>query len=93
VHYATAKAGVMGFTFSLAREFAPFNIRVNSIVPGLLEDGVGRMVPEKELKEYENYCTTGRIGKMDEVANVIVFTASGKASYVNGQNIFVDGGI
>lgn len=93
VHYAAAKAGVMGFTLSLARELAPFNIRVNSIVPGLLEDGVGRMVPEKELKEYVSYCTAGRPGKMDEVANVVVFTASDKASYMNGQNVFVDGGI
>ena len=93
VHYAVAKAGVMGFTLSLARELAPFNIRVNSIVPGLLEDGVGQMVPEKELKEYVNYCTAGRPGRMDEVANVVVFTASDKASYMNGQNVFVDGGI
>ena len=47
VHYATAKAGVMGFTLSLAKELARYNVRVNSVVPGLLDDGVGKMVPEK----------------------------------------------
>lgn len=93
VHYATAKAGVMGFTLSLAKELARYNIRVNSVVPGLLEEGVGQMVPEKELKEYISYCTAARPGKTSEVAEVIGFLASDKASYMNAQNIFVDGGI
>jgi NAD(P)-dependent dehydrogenase (short-subunit alcohol dehydrogenase family) len=93
VHYATAKAGVMGFTLSLAKELARYNIRVNSVVPGLLDDGVGKMVPEKEMKEYINYCSAGRPGKPGEVAEVVLFVASPKASYMNAQNIFVDGGI
>jgi len=93
VHYATAKAGVSGFTLSLAKEFSRYNIRVNSVVPGLLDDGVGRMVPERGLAEYVRYCTTGRPGKTDEVAEVVAFLASDKAQYVNAQNIFVDGGI
>ena len=93
VHYAAAKAGVMGFTLSLARELARFKIRVNSVVPGLLDDGVGRMVPEKELKEYVKYCAAGRPGKPEEVAQTVLFVASEKGSYINGQNIFVDGGL
>jgi NAD(P)-dependent dehydrogenase (short-subunit alcohol dehydrogenase family) len=93
VHYATAKAGVSGFTLSLARELARFNIRVNSVVPGLLDDGVGRMVPEKEVAEYVRYCSSGRRGTTQEVAEVVAFLASDKARYINGQNIFVDGGI
>ena len=93
VHYATAKAGVSGFTISLAQELARYNIRVNSVVPGLLDEGVGRMVPEKELAEYVRYCSAGRPGKTAEVAEVIAFLASDAASYVNAQNIFVDGGI
>ncbi|MFA6567040.1 MAG: SDR family oxidoreductase [Victivallales bacterium] len=93
VHYATAKAGVMGFTLSLAKELSRYNIRVNSVVPGLLDEGVGKMVPEKEMKEYMNYCTAGRPGKTGEVAEVVFFLASPCASYVNAQNIFVDGGI
>lgn len=93
VHYATAKAGVSGFTLSLAKELSRYNIRVNSVVPGLLEDGVGRMVPEKSLAEYVRYCTTGRPGTTDEVAEVVAFLAGDKAQYVNAQNVFVDGGI
>jgi len=93
VHYATAKAGVSGFTTSLAKELSRYNIRVNSIVPGLLSDGVGRMVPEKEVAEYVRYCSAGRPGTPDEVAEVVVFIASEKAQYINAQSIFVDGGI
>ncbi|MHC4252487.1 MAG: SDR family oxidoreductase [Planctomycetota bacterium] len=93
VHYATAKAGVSGFTLSLARELSRYNIRVNSVVPGLLDDGVGRMVPEKEMAEYMRYCAAGRAGRTEEAAAVVGFIASDAASYVNAQNIFVDGGI
>ena len=93
VHYATAKAGVSGFTLSLAKELARYNIRVNSVVPGLLDEGVGKMVPDKERAEYLNYCAAGRAGKTSEVAEVAVFLASDKASYMNAQNVFVDGGI
>jgi NAD(P)-dependent dehydrogenase (short-subunit alcohol dehydrogenase family) len=93
VHYATAKAGVAGFTISLAKELSRYNIRVNSVVPGLLDDGVGKNVPEKELTEYVRYCTAGRPGRTEEVADVVAFLASENASYINAQNIFVDGGI
>lgn len=93
VHYATAKAGISGFTLALAKELARYGVRVNSVVPGLLEDGIGKMVPEKERGEYLNYCATGRPGKSSEVADVVAFLASDEASYVNAQNIFVDGGI
>src|SRR5512146_922418 len=60
VHYATAKAGVSGFTISLAKEMARYGIRVNAIVPGLLDGGVGRMVPEKQAAEYMKYCAAAR---------------------------------
>ena len=93
VHYATAKAGVSGFTLSLAKELSRYNIRVNSVVPGLLDEGVGRMVPEKELSDYVAHCAAGRPGKTEEVAETVLFLASEKAQYVNAQNIFVDGGI
>ena len=93
VHYATAKAGVSGFTLALAKELSRYGIRVNSVVPGLLDEGVGRLVPDKEVAEYVRYCTAGRPGHPGEVAEVIAFLASDAASYVNGQNIFVDGGV
>jgi NAD(P)-dependent dehydrogenase (short-subunit alcohol dehydrogenase family) len=93
VHYATAKAGVAGFTLALAKELARYNIRVNSVVPGLLSDGVGKLVPEKEKAEYLRYCAAARPGEPAEVAELVAFLASDAASYINAQSMFVDGGI
>lgn len=93
VHYATAKAGVTGFTLSLAKELSRYHIRVNEVVPGLLNSGVGSMVPEKELTEYVQYCTAGRTGEPEEVARVIAFLLSDAASYINAQSIPVNGGL
>lgn len=93
VHYATAKAGVTGFTLSLAKELARYGVRVNEVVPGLLTDGIGRMVPEKELGEYLKHCTAGRPGEPAEVAEVVAFLASDGARYMNAQSVHVDGGI
>lgn len=93
VHYATAKAGVGGFTLSLAKELSRYGIRVNSVVPGLLDSGVGRMVPEKEKAEYVAHCTAGRPGTPEEVAEVVAFLAGDAARYMNAQQVFVDGGI
>ena len=93
VHYATAKAGVSGFTLALAKELSRYNIRVNEVVPGLLSKGVGTLVPEKEMAEYVKYCTAGRPGDPAEVAEVVAFLASDKATYVNAQSIHVDGGV
>ena len=93
VHYATAKAGVTGFTLSLAKELSRYGIRVNEVVPGLLTQGVGTMVPEAELAEYVRYCAAGRPGRPEEVAETAAFLASERAGYINGQSVFVDGGI
>ena len=93
VHYATAKAGVTGFTLSLAKELARYGIRVNEVVPGLLTDGIGRMVPEKEMGEYLKHCTAGRPGSPEEVAEVVAFLASDASRYMNAQSLNVDGGI
>ncbi len=93
VHYATAKAGVTGFTLSLAREMSRYHIRVNEVVPGLLSDGVGKMVPEAEMKEYLKYCTAGRPGQPAEVAELVEFLLSDRATYINAQSISINGGI
>ncbi len=93
VHYATAKSAVTGFTLSLARELSRYGIRVNEVVPGLLSQGVGRMVPEKEMADYIAHCATGRPGEPEEVAATVAFLAGKDAAYINAQSIFVDGGI
>jgi NAD(P)-dependent dehydrogenase (short-subunit alcohol dehydrogenase family) len=93
VHYALSKAAISGFTYSLATELKRFGIRVNSVVPGLLEDGVSKGVPEELRKDYLKHCAAGRPGTAQEIAEIVCFLASEKARYINGQNIFVDGGI
>jgi 3-oxoacyl-[acyl-carrier protein] reductase len=93
VTYAMTKAAINGFTFALAGELKRFGIRVNSVVPGLLDGGVGQGVPEALRKDFIDHCATGRAGKAREAAELICFLASDRASYINGQNIAVDGGI
>jgi 3-oxoacyl-[acyl-carrier protein] reductase len=96
-HYATAKAGVLGLVRSLAVELAPRGIRVNSVIPGLIEspqslDEVNSLGPEG-LAEAGKTIPAGRVGQVDEVARTIRFLTSEDASYVTGQQLIVDGGL
>jgi len=93
ITYAMTKSAINGFTTSLASELKKFGIRVNSVVPGLIEGGVAAGVPDEQREDFLRHCITGRAGKAKEVAELICFLASDKASYINGQNIMVDGGI
>jgi 3-oxoacyl-[acyl-carrier protein] reductase len=93
VHYATAKAGVIGFTTSLAKELCRYNIRVNAVEPGLIEGGIGSNVSERQLGDYNRFCSLGRPGKPEEVAELVAFMASDRASYINAQRVGVDGGL
>jgi 3-oxoacyl-[acyl-carrier protein] reductase len=93
VHYATAKAAVTGFTLSLAKEVSRYGIRVNEVVPGLIDAGVGRNVTERQLAAYNEHCALGRPGRPEEVAELVAFLASERSSYINAQSISVDGGL
>lgn len=93
VHYATAKSAVVGFTLALARELGRYNIRVNTVVPGMLTEGVSVNIPAKQQEEYKNYCALSRAGRPEEVAELVAFLASDRSSYINAQSISIDGGI
>jgi 3-oxoacyl-[acyl-carrier protein] reductase len=93
VHYATAKAGVVGFTTSLAKELCRYGIRVNAVLPGLIEGGIGTNVSERQLEDYRRFCALGRPGRPEEVAEVVAFLGSERASYINAQAVVVDGGL
>ena len=93
VHYATAKAGVVGFSVSLAKELCRYGVRVNTVSPGLVEGGIGTNVSPRQLEQYNNYCASGRPGTPREVAELVAFLASDRAAYINAQNIVVDGGL
>lgn len=93
VTYAMTKAAISGFTIALASELRKFNIRVNNVVPGMIEGGVSYGVPDDLRADFINHCATGRVGTPKEVADLVCFLASDKSSYINGQNIMIDGGI
>ncbi|MCP4711007.1 MAG: SDR family oxidoreductase, partial [Planctomycetes bacterium] len=93
VHYATAKAAVVGFTQSLARELGRYNIRVNAVAPGMLTEGVSVNVPQKQQELYKSLCGLSRAGRPEEVAELAAFLASDRSSYINAQTILIDGGV
>ena len=95
VHYASSKGGLDMLTKTMALELARHNIRVNSVAPGAIATDMNKEIvdnPEK-MKEINEQVPMGRIGKSEEVANVVSFLASDKASYVTGTTFFVDGGL
>ena len=93
VTYAMTKAAIQGLTFSLAVELKRFGIRVNAVVPGLMDGGVGMGVPESLKQDFISHCAAGRLGKAADVAELVCFLASERSSYINGQNIAIDGGV
>jgi NAD(P)-dependent dehydrogenase (short-subunit alcohol dehydrogenase family) len=93
LHYYTSKAAVKGFTEALAKEVARYGIRVICLAPGLLEDGVGRNLPEHRLQDYLQHNSLGRVGTFDEVARFAVFLVSDQNSYMTGSTAVIDGGV
>lgn len=96
-HYAAAKSGVLGLIRSLAVELGPRQIRVNAVIPGLIEtpqslDPVNSLGPDG-LHRAGKDIPWGRVGKPEEVASVIAFLTSHDARYVTGQSLIVDGGL
>jgi 3-oxoacyl-[acyl-carrier protein] reductase len=93
VHYATAKAALRGFTEALAKEIGRYGVTVNCIAPGILEEGISDNLPPNRRDEYLRHCALGRMGTLDEVAEVAAFLVSDRNSYMNGATIVVDGAV
>jgi len=92
-HYAASKAGVVGFTKSLAREVAPADITVNAIAPGIiLAEQAQHNFPPSALQTYTGQVPLGRLGSPDDLSAMVVFLASAAASYITGQVYAIDGG-
>lgn len=92
-NYAASKAGIIGFTKSVAKEYAGKNIRVNAIAPGFITTDMTEVLPEKVKEAALNSIPMKRLGGTDEVAKVALFLASDLSSYVTGEVIRVDGGM
>ena len=90
VHYSTSKAGIIGFTKALAKEFGPSNIRVNCISPGVIASDMNNNV---ELDELIEETPLGIIGQGNDVAEMVAFLDSDKARFITGQNIAINGGL
>ncbi|MFI3291063.1 MAG: 3-oxoacyl-[acyl-carrier-protein] reductase [Opitutales bacterium] len=92
-NYAATKAGLIGFTKTLAREFASRNITCNAIAPGFIETDMTSSLNEKIVEKAKEVIPLKRFGKTEEIAAACVFLASEEASYITGQILSVDGGM
>lgn len=92
-NYAASKAGIIGFTKSLAKEVASRNILVNAVAPGFIETGMTDVLKDEIKQDIEKNIPLKRIGTPQDVANVVKFLASEDSSYITGQVIHVDGGM
>ncbi len=92
-NYAASKAGVIGFTKSLAREVSAYNIRVNAVAPGFIDTDMTAGLVEKYKGEIEKSIPLGRLGTVTDVAQAVRFLLSDSADFITGQVIIVDGGL
>ena len=92
-NYAAAKAGMVGFTKSLAREVGSRNITVNCVAPGFIETDMTRSLADDQVKKLVENVPLGRLGRVDDVAQAVLFLASPQAAYITGSTLHVNGGM
>lgn len=92
-NYAAAKAGLLGFTKSLAREVASRGITVNAVAPGFIETDMTHALNEDQKSAILTQVPAGRLGSAQEIASAVVFLASNEAAYITGETLHVNGGM
>ncbi|SHJ95702.1 3-oxoacyl-[acyl-carrier-protein] reductase [Paramaledivibacter caminithermalis] len=92
-NYSASKAGVIGFTKSSAKELASRGVNVNAVAPGFIETDMTEKLSEEVVKNYSKSIPLGKMGKPEDVANVVAFLCSEESDYLTGQVINVDGGM
>jgi 3-oxoacyl-[acyl-carrier protein] reductase len=91
-NYAAAKAGVVGFTKSLAKEVGSRNITVNAVAPGFIDTDMTRSLPDEHKKALLSQIPLGRLGESEEIAGAVAFLCSADANYITGETLHVNGG-
>ena len=92
-NYAAAKAGIMGFTKSLAREVGSRGITVNTVAPGFIQTDMTDALPDEQKKALASQIPMARLGSVDEIAQTVLFLAGESGSYITAQTIHVNGGM
>jgi 3-oxoacyl-[acyl-carrier protein] reductase len=92
-NYAAAKAGVVGFSKSLAREVGSRSITVNCVAPGFIETDMTRSLAEDQVKRLVENVPLGRLGRVEDVAHAVAFLCSREAAYITGATLHVNGGM
>jgi 3-oxoacyl-[acyl-carrier protein] reductase len=92
-NYAAAKAGIIGFSKSLAREIGSRNITVNVVAPGFIDTDMTQVLPEEQKNAMLTQVPLGRLGDGQDIANAVVFLATASAAYITGETLHVNGGM
>jgi 3-oxoacyl-[acyl-carrier protein] reductase len=93
IHYCTSKAAISGMTRAFAKELSRHGVRVLCLAPGLLEEGVGRNVPEHRREDYLRHCALGRLGTLAEIAELAALLVCDASMLASGATLVADGGL